>query len=141
MNEQRVASFLALAEEDLAACKQLMRQYPRQCAFYLEQAAEKLLKAVLTVEAIVFTASHHQLGALAALLPEEHLWRADLMAFDRFSSYATAFRYPTPGGGMPRLPGRDELERGWREVRAVAAEIKDWSIERLAEKAGKGRGR
>jgi hypothetical protein len=139
MNEQRVASFLALAEEELAACKQLMRQYPRQCTFSLEQAAEKLLKAVLTAEAIVFAAGHRQLGARAALLPEEHIWRADLMAFDRFSSSATALRYPTPGGGMPRLPERGELARGWREVRAVAAEIGDWSVERPAEKAVRGR--
>jgi hypothetical protein len=89
-----------------------------------------LLKAVLTTEGIVFSASHHQLGRLAELLPAEHLWRADLMAFDSYTSYATATRYPRPGGGMPQVPSREVLEAGMKEVASLVGEIEDWCRER-----------
>ena len=125
-----VASYLALAKDDLIVAKKLMTDHPRHAAFNIEQAAEKLLKAVLTVEGIRFPTSHHQLGALAALLPADHLWRADLMGFDGFTSYATALRYPRPGGGMPMDPDDAELRAGWEEVSSLVDEIKDWCRER-----------
>lgn len=121
-----VTGYIALAREDLAVARMLMADHPRHAAFNIEQAAEKLLKAVLTAEGIRFPTSHHQLGALAALLPEDHLWRADLMAFDDFTSYATAVRYPTPGGGLPSDPDDAELQRGWSEVSALVGELEDW---------------
>ncbi len=101
------ASFIALAREDLAVARKLIVEHPGPAAFHVEQAAEKLLKAVLTVEGIVFSAGHHQLGRLAETLPADHVWRADLMAFDSYTTYATATRYPRPGGGMPRTPSKD----------------------------------
>jgi len=125
------ASYIALAKEDLAVARKLMAEHPRHAAFNIEQAAEKLLKAVLTVEGIRFPTSHHRLGALAALLPEDHLWRADLMAFDDFTSYATAVRYPKPGGGMPNEPEDAELKGGWTEVSALIGEIEDWCGDKL----------
>jgi HEPN domain-containing protein len=125
-----VASYIALAKEDLDVAKKLTGEHPRHAAFNIEQAAEKLLKAVLTVEGIRFPTSHHQLGALAALLPEDHLWRADLMAFDNFTSYATAVRYPKPGGGMPNEPEDAELQSCWADVATLAGEIEDWCRER-----------
>jgi HEPN domain-containing protein len=124
------ASFIALAKEDLAVARQLLSAHPRHSAFAIEQAAEKLLKAVLTTEDIVFSAGHHQLGRLAELLPGEHIWRADLMAFDRYTSFATATRYPKPGGGMPQAPSRAALEAGLKEVASLVGEIEDWCRER-----------
>ncbi|HYI70404.1 MAG TPA: HEPN domain-containing protein [Skermanella sp.] len=128
--ERKVVSFIKIAREDLVVATKLMDQHPRHCAFNIEQAAEKLLKAVLTVEGIHFSSSHHQLGTLAQLLPPDHVWRADLMAFDEFTSYATQFRYPTPGGGMPSEPEDADLERGLKEVLALVDEIADWCRER-----------
>lgn len=125
-----VASFIALAKEDLAVARRLLAVHPRHSAFALEQAAEKLLKAVLTAESISFTASHHQLGRLADLLPADHIWRADLMTFDSYTSFATATRYPRPGGGMPQVPSRDVLEAGLKEVSSLVSEIEDWRREK-----------
>jgi HEPN domain-containing protein len=122
-------SFIALAKEDLAVARKLLADHPRHSAFCLEQAAEKLLKAVLTVERIVFTTGHHQLGRLAEMLPTDHIWRADLMAFDSYTSYATAIRYPRPGGGMPGIPSREMLEAGVKEVSSLVGEIEDWCRE------------
>jgi HEPN domain-containing protein len=124
------ASFVALAKEDLAVARRLLAVHPRHSAFALEQAAEKLLKSVLTTEGISFSAGHHQLGRLAELLPAEHLWRADLMAFDSYTSFATATRYPRPGGGMPEEPPREVLEAGLKEVSALVSEIEDWCREK-----------
>jgi HEPN domain-containing protein len=124
------ASFIALAKEDLAVARKLLTAHPRHSAFAIEQAAEKLLKAVLTTEGITFSAGHHQLGRLAELLPGEHIWRADLMAFDSYTSYATATRYPRPGGGMPEDPPREMLEAGLKEVSSLVGEIEDWCREK-----------
>jgi len=123
------ASFIALAKEDLVVARRLLAIHPRHSAFALEQAAEKLLKAVLTTEGISFSVSHHQLGRLAYLLPAEHLWRADLMAFDSYTSFATATRYPKPGGDMPEEPPRVMLEAGVKEVSSLVGEIEDWCRE------------
>lgn len=124
------ASFIALAKEDLAVARRLLAAHPRHSAFSLEQAAEKLLKAVLTTEGIPFAAGHHQLGRLAELLPADHLWRADLIAFDRYTGFATATRYPRPGGDMPQVPSRDVLEAGLKEVSSLVGEIEDWCREK-----------
>jgi HEPN domain-containing protein len=128
--KEAVASFIALAKEDLAVARKLLAAHPRHSAFSIEQAAEKLLKAVLTTEGIPFTAGHHQLGRLAELLPAEHMWRADLMAFDSYTSFATATRYPKPGGGMPQIPSRDVLEAGLKDVSSLVGEIEDWCREK-----------
>ncbi len=129
-----VSSYISLAKEDLAVATKLMADHPRHAAFNIEQAAEKLLKAVLTAEGIRFPTSHHQLGALAALLPADHLWRADLMAFDDFTSYATALRYQKPGGGLPADPEDADLRQGWAEVSTLVSEIEDWCRERLLDR-------
>jgi len=136
MISARISSYIRLAEEDLAVARKLMEHHPRHCAFNIEQAAEKLLKAVLTAERIDFPTSHHQLGSLAQLLPAGHLWRADLMSFDEFTSYATQTRYPRPGGGMPAEPEDADLERGWNEVAALVDEIKDWCRDKMNEVPG-----
>lgn len=126
-----VESYVALAREDLAVAAKLMPDHPRHAAFNVEQAAEKLLKAVLTVEGIAFEKNHHQLGRLADLLPDDHVWKADLKAFDRFTSYATAVRYPTSGGHMPQDPEDAHVQLGWREVSSLIDEIRDWCREEL----------
>jgi hypothetical protein len=72
----------------------------------------------------------HQIGALAAMLPAEHAFRPDLAAFDRFSSFATATRYPRPGGGLPREPSREFLAEGIRDVTSLVDEIDDYRREK-----------
>jgi HEPN domain-containing protein len=128
--KEAAASFIALAKEDLTVARKLLAAHPRHSAFGIAQAAEKLLKAVLTTEEIGFSAGHHQLGRLAELLPAEHIWRADLMSFDSYTSLATATRYPRPGGGMPQTPSLEVLEAGLKGVASLVGEIEDWCRER-----------
>jgi hypothetical protein len=123
----RAESFIALARNDLELARLVSARDPGNAAFHLQQAAEKLAKAVLDIEGIPSGATH-QIGALAALLPTDHVFRPDLAAFDRFSSYATST--PLPGGGLPRLPAKDFLAEGIREVASLVDEIDDYRQER-----------
>jgi HEPN domain-containing protein len=112
----RVAAFLALAREDLEAASLLKVGVPRQAAFFLQQAAEKIGKSLLIREG-VDPARIHAIGRLAAELPETHPLRLELMALDRLSVYATATRYPSPTGKLPRAPEREVIAS---EIQAVA---------------------
>jgi len=128
-----VDAFIAFAREDLAVARRVVDEFPRDAAFHIEQAAEKLLKAVLTTEGIKFGVGHHQIGRLTESSPPEHVWRADLMAFDVYTSYASATRYPRPGGGMPRIPSKDVLKGGITDVTSLVGEIQDWCQEKFSD--------
>lgn len=112
----RVVSFVALAEEDLEAARLLTVAVPRQAAFFLQQAAEKVGKAMLIRDG-VDPVRIHAIGKLAAELSDTHPLKAELMALDRLSVYATATRYPSPTGKLPRVPDQARIES---EIRAVA---------------------
>jgi HEPN domain-containing protein len=112
----RVAAFLRLAREDLEAARLLKFGVPRQAAFFLQQAAEKIGKSLLIREG-VDPARIHAIGKLAAELPEAHPLRLERMALDRLSVYATATRYPSPTGKLPRAPDLAVIEM---ETGAVA---------------------
>ncbi len=124
--ERRVGSFLALAREDLAAAKILHKTFPRPAAFHLSQAAEKMIKAVLTTEGIIFGSGHHQLDRLVALLPQNHVWRAELTVLEKHTSAATATRYPLPSGAIPVTPDPAQIETDIRELEALLPEVTDW---------------
>jgi HEPN domain-containing protein len=121
----RAESFIVLARKDLDLARLVSVKDPGNAAFHLQQAAEKLAKAVLDIEGIASGVTH-QIGALAAMLPADHVFRPDLAAFDRF----TSTRYPMPGGGLPRLPAKDFLAEGIREVASLVDEIDDYRRER-----------
>jgi hypothetical protein len=44
-----------------------------------------------------------------------------LRAFVGYSAYATAFRYPTPGGRIPADPPAEDLRRDLSALRVVIA--------------------
>jgi HEPN domain-containing protein len=113
----RVAAFQALAREDLEAARLLKIGVPRQAAFFLQQAAEKIGKSLLIREGID-PARIHAIGRLAAELPDTHPLKSELLALDRLSVYATATRYPSPTGKLSRAPKREVIER---EIQAVSA--------------------
>jgi HEPN domain-containing protein len=132
---EEVRSFLALAREDLEVADTLRSTHGRPAAFHLQQAAEKLLKAVLTAEGIDFPKGHH-IGALAASLPEAHPWRADLMALDGLSSFATALRYPMPGGALPTAPEVPELASASDRLTRLLDEVQGWLLAAGSPRSG-----
>ena len=121
----RSASFLRLAEEELGAARRLAPDFPRQAAYQLQQATEKIARAVLDHEGIAFGVGHN-LGQMAAALPVDHAWRGRLMAFDRLSPAATRWRYPAPGGRLAPPPALDRLLADAEDIESALAAARDW---------------
>lgn len=126
MPQPEVDSFLALAREDLALARAVLGRFDRQAAFHLQQAAEKLAKAVLSAETIPFPRSH-DIGALAALLPADHRWRNDLNPLDRLTVFATVWRYPDPGGRLLPAPPTSDLAASADELATLLDLIEPWA--------------
>lgn len=127
--KKKVASFLELARRDLAHATDTLDKHPANAAFSVQQAAEKIIKAVLTQQGIGFPATTHQLELLVGLLPGDHLWRADLLDWVGLTSAATVYRYPTASDDIPRDPDRAVIARHLAAIRIVLLEIMDWCRE------------
>lgn len=127
--KKKVASYLELARRDLAHATDTLDKHLANAAFSVQQAAEKIIKAVLTQEGIGFPATTHQLDLLVGLLPGEHLWRADLLDLVGLTSAATVYCYPTANDDIPRDPDRATIGRHLAAIRAVLPEIADWCRE------------
>jgi HEPN domain-containing protein len=93
-----VNAWLDDAELDLDAARRLASDPPnRHASFHLQQAAEKLIKAVRLARGQHATAEH-ALEKLIAALPEADEWRAKLTPLGPLSAYSTTYRYPSPVG-------------------------------------------
>ncbi len=120
-----VDGYFQVLREDLTAARQLLAGVPRAAAFHLQQAAEKLVKAILSAENI-HVGADHDIGQLIGKLPEGHDWRLDLAELTYLSRFATAFRYPSPSGRVAPAPDRGELERYEALIRTLADEAEGW---------------
>lgn len=106
-----IAAYLDDVDLELEAARRLVADPPsRFAAFHLQQAAEKLVKAVRLTHGLRVTAEHN-LEVLVDELPDE-AWRAKLAVLEPLSSYATAYRYPSPTGKTKTGPSKPEIE-GW----------------------------
>src|SRR5262245_25686387 len=85
---ERIQAFIQLAEEELAAARLLSSVAPRQAAYFLQQAAEKATRALLTDAGVPFGIGHN-LGQMAKALPEAHPLRDLVARLDRHSVAAT----------------------------------------------------
>lgn len=121
--ERRAAAFLELAADDLDAAEVLARIGNHYAAYHLQQAVEKVLKAVLLLRDVQ-AGIEHRLEGLADRLPEGDAWRARVEQVLPYSAYATSFRYPTPGGRIPRTPPATDVLRDVAIVRALVGEAR-----------------
>ena len=103
--EKRFASFLEQAEKDIEAAELLAAGDNRYAAYHLHQASEKLLKALLLARGPE-AGLEHRLEELLRKLPAQDPWIGLLTPFAPYSAYATAFRYPAPGGASSLRPSR-----------------------------------
>lgn len=119
-------TFLQAAEEDLAAARHLLPVLPRPAGYHLQQAAEKLAKALLAAAGVLPVPRSHDIGYLAALLPPEHGARAALAALADLTELCVTARYPL-GEALAPAPSAEELE-----LRAAAvARLLQYAISRL----------
>jgi HEPN domain-containing protein len=98
-----------LAKEDLAGAKILFLNHNRNAVYLCSQAAEKMIRALLTYENIK-AGIKHDLTEMIDKLSPEHFLKTELYQIDFLSKYATTFRYPTLVGRIPDIPSSEIIK-------------------------------
>lgn len=97
--ERTIANFLRIAQEDLKGARLLAGARNRNAAYLAQQAAEKVIRAVLTSEG-THAGVRHDLREMVTMVPDGNPTKALLRATVGLAAYATAYRYP----GTARIP-------------------------------------
>ena len=121
IKERQVKAFLQLALEEKDAGATLRSTNPRQAAYFLQQAVEKLVRATLE-HAEVPAGPTHSIRALTDLLPQEHKLRELFLAFDDWNAAATRFRYPSSVGKVAEISPQ-EIELRLSAATTLATEV------------------
>ena len=128
MTTRRLSALVTAAERDIGAAHRLLPDMPDQAIFHVQQAAEKLTRAACERENLLVGRTHN-IGQAAAMLPDGHVFKEDLLGLDNLSAAATAWRYPSPGGWLPAIPNPDEVSAALADIEALLPEIRDWIAE------------
>ena len=136
MNAKIVGEWLRRVERGLRTarlCCETEEPMPEQAAYHVQQAAEKLTKAVL-VAVQKRPRKGHQIGEFAKRLPTSFPERERFLGLDRFSDYVWAHRYPDEEFSRPPPPVPSVSEaRAWvAEVEALKADFERWLAQREA---------
>lgn len=123
---RKAIAFLDLAAADLAHAKANLRAFPRHAAFTLQQAAEKIIKAILSAERAAFPGASHQLDDLVSRISAQNPFRADLLGLSHLTSAATRYRYPTPRGDVPADPPAAEMAEDLKTLQLLLPEVRAW---------------
>ena len=123
MNTEKViAGFLRVAAEDLVGARALAKISNRNAIYLCSQAAEKVIRAVLTSEG-VHAGIGHQLDRMVESVPDENPIKEMLRDTQELGIYATSYRYPTTVGRVKPAPGYEEFERLANSVEAALQEV------------------
>ena len=101
------ARWLARADEDATVAElALTRDSPltNRAAFHCQQAAEKMLKALLVAAGAAPPRSHDMELLIQAAAPLYPALRKGMPAFARLTEWLTASRYPDLGGALGEAP-------------------------------------
>jgi HEPN domain-containing protein len=101
--ELLIANLLRVAKEDLEGARLLAAAGNRNAVYLCEQAAEKLMRAVLTAEG-KHAGVKHQLDAMVDLIADENPLKPALRQVEDLAAYATSYRYPTSVGRIQQAP-------------------------------------
>ncbi len=120
------AEWVKKAEEDLLSGRAVLKDgAPSTGCFLAQQAAEKLLKAVLVAQNVEFPKTHDLLQLLSLLdprVPESAILKEDLVLLNRYNIEP---RYP---GDYPELT-REECQRAYD----AALRVQKFAEQRLEE--------
>jgi len=98
-----IANTLRLAQADLDAAELLHAGKNRYAVYHCEQAAEKIIKAVLTSEG-VHANIKHQLDDMVKQVPDANPLKSLLKQIEHLAAYATTYRYATTSGTSNHRP-------------------------------------
>ena len=101
--ERVIANTLRLAQADLDAARLLHAGKNRYAIYHCEQAAEKIIKAVLTSEG-VHANIKHQLDDMVKQVPDANPLKPLLKQIEHLAAYATTYRYATTSGNIKPSP-------------------------------------
>jgi len=130
MQRRRIEAFLTLATEEITVAERLRVDHPRQSIYFAQQAAEKLIRALLEVE-LVSVGKTHDLDALAMLLSASNPFRDRFRALSTLSAASTRYRYPTVAGRLWDVADQ-ELNEAIVAVTGLKAEVETWIAARFS---------
>jgi len=130
--ELLIANLLRVANEDLEGARLLAASNNRNAVYLCEQAAEKVIRAVVTSEG-KHAGIKPELAEMVDLIPDENPLKHHLRRIEHLSQYATAYRYPVSSSKtkrIPRPPSASELREALDDTataldRAVASFVID----------------
>jgi len=107
--ELLIANFLRIAAEDLAGARLLAASHNRNAIYLCEQAAEKVIRAVVTSEG-THAGIKHDLADMVDLIPDDNPLKPRLRVIEHLSQYATTYRYPVSSSQTKRIPREPTAE-------------------------------
>ena len=110
-----IANFLRVASQDLEGARTLAATRNRNAVYLCEQAAEKIIRAVLTSEG-KHAGIKHQLDLMVDQIPDANPIKPLLRAIEHLSAYATTYRYPTDVGRVKDTPAAHVLTADIKKV-------------------------
>lgn len=125
MTARRLAALVTAAQRDIGAAHRLLPDMPDQAILHVQQAAEKLTRAVGEREGLPVGRTHNT-GQAAAMLADGHVFKEDLLGLNHLSAAATAWRHPSPGGWLPANPDPGDVSAALADIEALLPEIRDW---------------
>jgi HEPN domain-containing protein len=131
-----IAGYVRIARQDLDGARILNAGANRNAAYLCEQAAEKLIRAVLTSERIQ-AGIRHELPDMVAQIPDTNPVKPLLRAIENLDVYATAYRYPSPKGRV-KNPDARRGRRVRHEDRAGTDRDRVAFLDRSLEARGSG---
>lgn len=124
-----IANLLRLAREDLEDARSLAVKASRNAIYHCEQAAEKVILAVLSSEN-KHGGVAHKLHQMVDLVPDENPLKPLLRAIEELAAYATTYRYPSSSGNFKPAPTPAEFDHYARDVdKALAAAAQAFGVE------------
>jgi HEPN domain-containing protein len=113
-----------LAHGDLEAVEALAAIGNRNDAYHTQQAAEKILLALLTSEGIrAERKDAYRIDVLQSLLPDANRFKLNFSPIAFLTIYATTYRYPKDAGRLPAKADNDELGAAMDAVRQILNEV------------------
>ena len=117
-----IAGYVRIAKQDLDGARLLNREANRNAAYLCEQAAEKLIRAVLTSEGVQ-AGIRHELPDMVAKILDVNPVKPLLRAIEHLDAYATAYRYPSPRGRVKSPPTPAEIDQDIARIGVALTEI------------------
>lgn len=104
---KEAARWLARADEDAVVAELALARDPpliNPAAFHCQQAAEKMLKALLVAAGAAPPRSQDREVLIEPASAQYPALREEMQAFARLTEWLTASRYPDLGGGLGEAP-------------------------------------